>query len=621
MDFTPHPPPIWRWASPSPFGRGISRKHSSHFSPIIPAMNRSGWIALTVFSLLLGCTRPDQREVSTAGVDLTTPVLGDWVVVGLPAEPEGLNPITVTTAYANEVLYGAGGTSLVFETLLRNDTKDWTLTKPLLAEATPEISPDHLSYTFTIRDGARWHDGQPFTLEDVLFSSKVMMYSRVDSASLRSNFGELADVQILDARKIRFTFTTPNFMNAVNLGSSLSIVARHLFDPKGVLDKFTYKDMLGPKGQSDPAVKAFADSFNKNAQNRTPVGTGPYKFERWDTGKEIVLVRNDQYWGTKAYLEKLVFRFIQDSTARLTALKSGELDFDTRLEPIQYAQQASGEQFEKQFSKAPISTPLYRYIGWNMDRPYFKDKRVRQALTMLIDRQQIIDTLWFGLASSLESPVYPSSPLFNPNLKPFLYNPKRALELLDEAGWKDTNGDGIRDKDGVPFRFEIQGPTGNDFIEHLMPILKESFRKAGIDMQERRLEFTVLIQNLKGRKFDACTLAWSMPLESDQVQLWHSSSIANGGSNAVGYRNAEADKLLEAGRQEFDAEKRKQIYWKWQEIVHDEQPYTFLLIPKEPVAYQKRFQNVTWLPVTPGYDLTQWFVPLALQKYNGTAKP
>ena len=112
-----------------------------------------------------------------------------------------------------------------------------------------------------------------------------------------------------------------------------------------------------------------------------------------------------------------------------------------------------------------------------------------------------------------------------------------------------------------------------------------------------------------------------MPLESDQFQLWHSTSIANGGSNAVGYRNPEADKLLETGRMEFDAEKRKQIYWKWQEIVHDEQPYTFLRIPKEPMAYQNRFQNVTWLPVNPGYDLTQWFVPLALQKYSGTAKP
>jgi len=112
-----------------------------------------------------------------------------------------------------------------------------------------------------------------------------------------------------------------------------------------------------------------------------------------------------------------------------------------------------------------------------------------------------------------------------------------------------------------------------------------------------------------------------LPLEDDGFQLWHSSSIANGGSNAVGFRNAESDKLLETGRMEFDAEKRKQIYWKWQEIIHDEQPYTFLLIPKEPMVYQKRFQNVTWLPVSPGYDLTQWFVPLALQKYTNSPTP
>jgi peptide/nickel transport system substrate-binding protein len=558
--------------------------------------------------------------VSTSGVDVTTPVPGDWVIVGFPAEPEGLNPVTVTTSYANDVLYGSSF-SLIFETLLQYNTKDWTLTKPLLAESTPEISPDHLSYTYTIRNGVRWHDGQPLTAEDVLFSAKATMYSLVDSASMRSNFSELTDVQLLDGRRIRFTFGKPNFMNAFTLGSTMPIVSRHVFDPQGVLDKVTFKDLTGAKGQSDAKLKAFAEEFNKSAQNRKPIGTGPYKFEHWDTAKEIVVTRDDGYWGTKAHLQKIVFRFIQDSTARLTALKSGELDFDTRLEPIQYAQQAAGDQFDKQFAKAPVSTPLYRYIGWNMDRPYFKDKRVRQALTMLIDRQQIIDTLWFGLAKPLESPVYESSPEFNPNLKPWPYDPKRAGELLDQAGWKDTDGDGIRDKDGVPFRFEIQGPTGNDFIEHLMPILKESFRRAGIDMQERRLEFTVLVQNLKSRKFDACTLAWSLPLEDDGFQLWHSSSIANGGSNAVGFRNAESDKLLETGRMEFDSEKRKQIYWKWQEIIHDEQPYTFLLIPKEPMVYQKRFQNVTWLPVSPGYDLTQWFVPLALQKYTNAPTP
>ena len=583
-------------------------------------LRRLSIAGLVLLGAVLGCTRPDQRGVSTAGVDITTAVPGDWIVIGVPAEPEGLNPITVQSAYANDTIYG-GNDSQIFEYLLQFDTRDWSLSRPLLAESVPEVSPDHLNYTYTLRDGVRWQDGEPFSAEDVLFSAKIMMNTRVDSAPIRSNFTDLADVQILDGRRVKFTFSRPNFMNAYFIGSILPIVARHVFDPKSVLAKYSYKDMIGTKGQTDPVVKTFADSFNKSPHNRTPVGTGPFKFEHWDTGKEIVLVRNDQYWGKKANLDKVVLRFIQDSTARLTALKAGDLDLDSRLEPIQYAQQASGDSFERQFAKVPVAMSQYRYVGWNMDRPYFKDKRVRQALTMLVDRQQIIDTLWFGLASPLASPVYASSPEFNPNIKPWPYDPKRAAELLDAAGWKDTNGDGIRDKDGIPFRFEIQGPTGNDFIEHLLPILKESFRKAGIDMQERRLEFTVLVENLKSRKFDACTLAWSMPLEDDGFQVWHSSSIANGGSNAVGFRNAEADRLLEQGRMEFDAEKRKQIYWKWQEIIHDEQPYTFLLVPKEPMAYHKRFQNVTWLPINSGYDLTQWFVPLALQKYTAGAKP
>ena len=160
--------------------------------------------ALVLAGMAWGCTRPDQRAVSTDGVDITTPVSGDWVVVGFPAEPEGLNPVTVTTSYANDVLYGSNF-SLIFETLLQYNTKNWTLEKPLLAESIPEISPDHLSYIYTIREGVRWHDGQPLTAEDVLFSAKATMYSRVDSASMRSNFSELTDVQLLDGRRIRFT--------------------------------------------------------------------------------------------------------------------------------------------------------------------------------------------------------------------------------------------------------------------------------------------------------------------------------------------------------------------------------------------------------------------------------
>jgi len=570
--------------------------------------------ALVFASMLLACTRPDQRSNETSQQAGGAAAPGDWIIVRYEVDPETLNPLLFTTAAAGRALYGVNY-SQIFETLLQYDPADWSFTKPVLAESYPEISPDHLTYTFTIRERVQWHDGRPFSADDVLFSIKVLMSPLADTARLRGYFLNLVDVQIVESRKVRFTFSKPNFLNANNLGGeALGIIPKHVFDPAGLLDNLTYKDMIGPKGQS-AAVKKFAEEFHKHPANRVPIGTGPYRFERWESGKELTLVRNDAYWGRKAYLQKIVFRVIQDYPAALTALKAGDVDFNPRMTPIQYAQQTSGQQFESQFVKATHSPPQYAFIVWNADRPFFKDKRVRQAMTMLIDRRQIIQTLRFGLGKLTESHFNPSSPDYNKNLKPYPYDPARAAQLLDEAGWKDANGDGIREKDGVPFRFTFLGSAGSTFTDQLLPILKEELRKVGIEMLERRLEFTVMIKNLRDRQFDASTLMLVSPLVADPYETWHSSSIANRGSNYAGFRNAEADRLLEEARMEFDADKRRQLYWRWQEIVHEEQPYTFLYVPEDPAAYHKRFQNVVWQPPDPGYDLNQWFVPQSLQKY------
>jgi peptide/nickel transport system substrate-binding protein len=245
----------------------------------------------------------------------------------------------------------------------------------------------------------------------------------------------------------------------------------------------------------------------------------------------------------------------------------------------------------------------------------FSDKRVRQALTMLVPREELIRLIRFGLGTIGVTHFAPDSPDFNPNIKPWPYDPRRAAELLDEAGWRDTNGDGIRDRNGIPFRFEFMGTAQNAYTDQLLPILKEEFRKAGIDMAERRLEFTVQVQNLKDHSFDASSLQWVADLKSDPYSIWHSSQTRDRGSNYVNFRNAEADRLIEQARMEFDPEKRKQMYWRLQEILHEEQPYTFVYYPQEAAAYHKRFQNVSWLPARPSYDLTEWFVPKSLQKY------
>ena len=571
-------------------------------------------LGIALLAVTFGCSRPDQTTGGNSGPATAAPVSGDWAIVQSDTEPDRLNPVLSTTAISTRIEYGLNDSN-VFEALLQYDPKDWTFTKPLLAEAYPEVSDDHLIYTFTIRDGVKWHDGQPFTEDDVLFSMKATMFPLIDDARVRAVFTGLVDVQLVGPRKIQYTFDKPNFLNVFNLGSG-PIIAKHLFDPEGLLDGFTYKDIVSAKARGDAKGKQFAEAFNKHPADRVPVGTGPYKFDQCDTGKEVALSRNGDYWGAKPHLDKIVYRVIQDRTASLTALKAGEVDFVPRLLPIQYAQQTSGQQFESQFEKVLYNTTQYGYIVWNSERPFFKDKRVRRALTMLIDRKQIIETLRGGLAQLTESHFNPNSPDYNKNLQPIPFDPAGAAQLLDESGWKDSNGDGIRDKDGIPFRFEFIGSANSVFTAQLMPVLREQFRKAGIEMKERLLEFNVQVENLRDHKFDATTLLWVSPLLADPYSIWHSSSIANRGSNYASFRNAESDRLLEQARTEFDSDKRRQLYYRWQEIIYDEQPYTFLYVPRDPAAYQKRFQNVNWYPPDPAYNLLEWFAPTASQKYG-----
>jgi peptide/nickel transport system substrate-binding protein len=408
----------------------------------------------------------------------------------------------------------------------------------------------------------------------------------------------------------------PNAFNVSNIANIVPIIAKHVFDPDGLLDGFSYKDIIGPKGKTDPKIKKFSEAFNKHSANRNPVGTGPFKFEKWDTGKELVLTRNDNYWGKKAYLDKVVLRFIPDATAGLTALKSGDVDLNPQLSPVQYMQQTSGPGFDEQLVKIKYSIPRTAFIVWNNEKPLFKDKRVRQALTMLIDRQKIIDQLRFGMGTIATGPITNKSADYNPNIKPLPLDPKRAGELLDEAGWKDHDGDGIRDKDGVKFSFDFVGVTGGDLFTQLSAVLRDEFHKAGIEVNERLVDLNAFLPGLSGHKFDSALLSATSDLSTDQYQVWHSSSAENGGSNWASFKNPESDRLLEQARLEFDDHKRSEIYWKWQQLIHDEQPWTFLFYNETPAAYSKRFQNVQWLPLRPGYDLTSWWVPKELQKYN-----
>jgi peptide/nickel transport system substrate-binding protein len=293
-------------------------------------------------------------------------------------------------------------------------------------------------------------------------------------------------------------------------------------------------------------------------------------------------------------------------------LKRGDLDL-SGLTPIQWERQSNTKVFKDNFKKHKYFRPNYSFIGWNMKKPFFSDKRVRTAMTHMLNRQEILDKILLALGAIVTNPFYINSPEYDKSIKPLDYSPETAIKLLDEAGWTDSNKDGIRDKDGVKFEFEFLLPSGSDTSEKIATVLKEELDKVGIVMNIRKTEWAVFTTRLNERKFDAVTLAWSMGVESDPYQIW-SSTQSTTGSNFVGFENERADQLISEARQEFNKEERIKLYREFAEIIHEQQPYTFLFCSMSTVAVSNRFRNVEVYPL--GLDPLRWYVPKALQKYG-----
>jgi len=382
----------------------------------------------------------------------------------------------------------------------------------------------------------------------------------------------------------------------------------------------------------DPAAEAspqaararqFAERFNTNLA-RQPMGSGPYKFHSWKTGQEVVLQRDPNYWGVgkegidQAYIDQYTARVFNNTDAALVALKAGEIDAMS-LTPIQHLKQTSGARFDKQFAKHLFFTPTYSWIGWNNDHPIFSDTRVRQAMTYLTNRKQMVKTILFDLGEVVDGPIYLFRPEYDKTLFSYPYDPQKALQLLGEAGWKDTDGDGILDKviagQKVPFRFEIKFNSGNEIRKSVALTVQDELKKHGIDASVRQLDWTIYLDDVRNHKFDAIILGWGMPAtEPDEYQVWHSSQAENKGSNVIGFTNARADALLEEYRRTFDPQKRIELYREFQQILNQEQPYTFLFIQKSILAVERRFQNVNLYPGGP--RSLEWWVPKAQQRYH-----
>ncbi len=485
------------------------------------------------------------------------PPAPDTLRVVINAEPDTLNPITATDAYSSRIL------DYVNDTLIERD-RDTLQYKPKLAESW-EVSADHLRYVFHLRPHVTWHDGVPFSADDVVFSFQKITDPKVEAPSLRVYYSDVAKVEKIDDLTVVFFYKKPYFMG-LSVCGTIPLVPKHLFKE--------------------------GDDFNVNSIGRHPVGLGPYRFVEWKTNKKIVLERYDHYWGEKPEIKTMEFRIVTDDAVAFQVLKKGDLDF-TGIRPIQWMRQTQSEKFNSLFGKYKYLLPGYSYIGWNMKSPFFADKRVRQAMTFLIDRQKLLEKINFGLGQVIESPFFINSLQYNRSLQPHVLDVEQSRKLFAEAGWIDSDRDGWLDKDGKKFSFVFLYPSGSKFSERVAPILKEDLKKMGIDMNIERMEWAAFLDRIDRRNFDATALGWSTGFEDDPYQVWHSSQAKEAhGSNFVSFENKEADRLMEEARSEFDEAKRKILYDRLQAIIYEEQPYTFLFSSDSLVVVSRRFENV-----------------------------
>jgi peptide/nickel transport system substrate-binding protein len=532
---------------------------------------------------------PDQQTGAPTAAE-GGPVEGDWIVIRLRAEPKTLNSnLESAGAYTQRVVYGNGGN--IFEPLLMHDMETYEL-QPHIAKRW-EVSEDHLTYTFFLREDVSFSDGVPLTAHDVLFTYESIQNPANDCADKRSYFSDFESATVLDDYTIEFKASKPYFLH---------------------LDLFTD----GWMGIMPKHIYSVGD-YNTHPANRAPVGSGPYVLEQWDTGQRIVLSKRDDYWGDrKPWVNEIHYKIVTDDNAAMQLLRRQEID-EMRLTSEQWVRHAVKPDITDHFQKITLYSPVdgyassFGWIGWNMDRPQFSDKRVRRAMTMLLDRKTIGETIMHGLVRVVTGTMFPDSPDYDQSIAPWPFDPEGAKKLLDEAGWIDSDQDGIRDKDGMAFRFEWIYASSSPALEQLATVYKEQLDKAGIEVTLRPLEWATFLESVTKRSFDACAMSWVSEIRSDPYQLWHSSQKESG-SNYVGFGTAESDKLIEDARPEFDAEKRAEMYRRFHAILHEEQPYTFLYNAKRKVVISNRFQNVK--PYSLGFDMREWWVPKELQRYK-----
>ena len=411
---------------------------------------------------------------------------------------------------------------------------------------------DDMTLIIKLREDVLWQDGEKFSADDVIFTYNTIKSPKIYT-SITSLYRVVKSVEKIDQYTIKVNYKEPYF-KALELWMA-GILPYHILKND--------KNLMTSK-------------FNKE-----PIGTGPYKLKSFKNSTDIELFANDTYFEGRPKIDKILYKFVPDANTRFLMLKQKKLDIGT-LSSLQIERQVD-EEFKNEFKIVEKPAFSYTYVGFNLKNEKFKDIRVRKAISLAIDRQELINIMSFGHAKVCTGPFLPGTFAFNKNVEIPKQDIKKAKELLKEAGYDEDN----------PFSFEVVTNSGSSNATYIAQILQYQLQHIGINMKIRVMEWQAFLNTVvEPRKFEAILMAWALALTPDAYTIWHSDNQRSGGFNFIGYKNDEVDKLIKVGSKTVDRKKLGKIYKKIFKLITDDVPYLFLYIPNSITTVSKKIKNV-----------------------------
>lgn len=538
---------------------------------------------------------------------------GGHVKVSELEDPEGFNPYTTINATAHAMF------PVIYQKLLAQSFSGPEIL-PVLAESRPEMTTlgDSMIISWRLRPEAKWDNGEPITARDVEFSFKAIMCPGVNSYPYHSYIDFIRSFRLYDDDPLRFDMLCNKvYMRAeYSAGAEVYILPRYVYDPEGLLSGFTYSQILTDTSLArNDKVARFAEQFNSESTARDTnkiSGSGAYRLVQWETGQRIVFERKKEWWGDQVeapgnmYFEanpdRITHEVIPDFAAAVTALKAGKIDV---------MRQITAADFEALIADTPahvnlVTAPFIAFsvMPMNMRNPKLADKRTRQALSCLMNYDRGIKDVQLGYAQRVVGPVHPTAgEAYNSEIPLYPFDPDKARSLLAEAGWRDSNGDGVLDQviNGRREDLELELLVNNAPREQVALIFQSDCKKAGVKINIRMVEGMVMSERMRNHDFEMAYTAWLFEqAPTDYMQVFGTPGW-NGGDNFTYFGNASTDLLIATINKTIDEKERARLLRQLQEVIHEEAPYIFLWSPVNRLAIAKRFSN-TYVSVTnPGY--------------------